>query len=222
MMDRNDWLKERRRLAEERMDTIFAPIYDQHWGAVIAPTHARMLSRFLELCPPGCTILDAACGTGKYWQMILASGRTVYGIDQSQGMLNRLQAKHPGMPVRKVGLQELDFHAQFPVAMCIDAMEYIFPEDWSLVLHNLHRALEPGGCLYLTVELAMENEVENAYITAQRLGFPVVYGEWAIEGGYHYYPEISQVKEWLSGAGFHLLAEALGDEYLHIIARREV
>jgi hypothetical protein len=44
-----------------------------------------------------------------------------------------------------------------------------------------------------------------------------VYGEWALEGGYHYYPEIPQVKEWLSQTGFHLAAEAQGDEYLHLI-----
>jgi SAM-dependent methyltransferase len=176
-----------------------------------------MIRQFLELCPPGCTILDAACGTGKYWQLILASGRAVFGVDQSQGMLSRAVEKHPNTPVAKVGLQELAYVEEFPAAMCIDAMENIFPEDWPIVLRNLNRVLTPGGCLYITVELPMEHEVENAFITAQRLGFPVVYGEWAIEDGYHYYPEIPQVKAWLAGAGFTLAAEAQGDEYLHLI-----
>ena len=36
--------------------------------------------------------------------------------------------------------------------MTIDAMENIAPEDWPDVLANLHRALRPGGHLYLTVE----------------------------------------------------------------------
>ena len=151
-MDRETWLKERRRLAEERMDNIFAPIYDQHWGATIAATHQRFARQFLDLCPPGCVILDAACGTGKYWPMILSSGRTIFGVDQSQAMLARAREKHPEMPIAKVGLQELDFLEEFPAAICIDAMENIFPEDWPRVLGNLHRSLAPGGYLYLTVE----------------------------------------------------------------------
>jgi len=51
-MDRSDWLKEKRRLTEERMDTLFAPIYDHNWGATIAPTHQQFFNKFLGLCPP--------------------------------------------------------------------------------------------------------------------------------------------------------------------------
>ena len=73
-MDRSAWLQEKRRLTEERYDTLWAPIYDGHWGATISPTHRQCLSRFLGLCPAHGLILDAACGTGKYWPMILARG----------------------------------------------------------------------------------------------------------------------------------------------------
>lgn len=34
-MDRSAWLKEKRRLAEERFDTLWAPIYDEDWGATL-------------------------------------------------------------------------------------------------------------------------------------------------------------------------------------------
>jgi len=219
-MDRETWLKERRRLAEERMDTIFAPIYDQHWGATIAATHQRIIRQFLDLCPPGCVILDAACGTGKYWPVIYSSGRTVFGVDQSQGMLARAREKHPAIQTEKVGLQELSFQDIFAAALCVDAMEYIFPEDWPLVLHNLHRALKPGGLLYFTVELPQENEVKNAFTTGQLLGLPLVYGEWALGGGYHYYPEMQQVREWLAQARFRQVAETEGDEYQHFIVQK--
>src|ERR671925_2158428 len=102
-MDRSAWLKEKRRLAEERMDTLFAPIYDENWGSYINSTHREVLDRFLELCSPRCTILDAGCGTGKYWPIILASGRSVFGVDQSHEMLRRAQAKFPDVPVEKLG-----------------------------------------------------------------------------------------------------------------------
>ena len=88
-IERSEWLKERRRVGEERYDTLFAPIYDENWGAWIGPTHQECIQRFLSLCPPQGAILDAACGTGKYWPLILASGRRVWGTDQSEGMLAR-------------------------------------------------------------------------------------------------------------------------------------
>lgn len=219
-MDRSAWLKEKRRLAEERMDTLFAPIYDDNWGATIDPSHRQMIDRFLERCPPGCTILDAACGTGKYWPIILASGRTIYGIDQSQQMLNRAHAKHPDVRIEKLGLQELDFVTGFDGIICMDAMELVYPEDWPLVLANFHLALKPAGQLYLTVELADLDEVRASFEAARRLGRPVVAGEWAHEDGYHYYPELAQVREWLDAAQFDILEEMTGDGYQHVLAQR--
>lgn len=99
-------------MAELRYDTMFAAQYDERWGRV-DPTHARMVARFLELCGEGAAILDAACGTGKYWEMVLARGCRVVGVDQSVQMLRRATEKFPGVPVRKLALQELDFHREF-------------------------------------------------------------------------------------------------------------
>jgi SAM-dependent methyltransferase len=219
-MDRAAWLKETRRAAEERMDRLYAPIYDQNWGATFEPTHEAFLGRFLTLCPAGATILDAACGTGKYWPTILASGRTVHGSDQSAGMLARAHEKFPDAPIEKVGLQEMRFEAAFDGAICMDAMEVVFPEDWPLVLGSLHRAIKPGSYLYFTVELAAEPKLEQALAAGRELGLPVVYGEWAHEGGYHYYPAIDQVQVWLRQAGFRLAAEAADDLYHHLIVQR--
>ena len=219
-MDRSDWLKEKRRSAEERMDTLYAPIYDENWGATIDPTHQQCFMRFLGLCPPQGVILDAACGTGKYWQLILGSGRTAFGIDQSQGMLARAHEKHPDVPIEKGGLQEMRYQEAFDGAVCMDALEMVFPEDWPLVLNNLYCAIKPGAYLYFTVEIAPEKDIEEAFVAGQQLGLPVVYGEWVDEEGYHFYPKIEQVREWIRLAQFHLLEEAVGYEYHHFLVRR--
>ncbi len=201
------------------MDTLFASIYDDNWGATIDPTHREMIGRFLARCPPGVTILDAACGTGKYWPLILDSGRSVHGTDQSRQMLLRAQAKFPDVPVEKVGLQELHFVEAFDGIICMDAMELVFPEDWPLVLANFRRALKPGGHLYLTVELIDEHDLSESFAAAQQQGLPAVAGEFAHEDGYHYYPAIEQVRGWVGAAGFALAEEATGDGYHHILAR---
>jgi len=66
-MDRTQWRKERRLWNEVQTDIMYAPQYDKRWGNSISPSHRNMLERFLDLCPQGGSLLDAACGTGKYW-----------------------------------------------------------------------------------------------------------------------------------------------------------
>ena len=218
-MDRAAWLQERRRIGEERMDTLFAPIYDEHWGATIDPAHRRMLDRFLARCPPRARLLDAACGTGKYWPLLLGEGRSLLGIDQSGEMLRRAQARFPGVPVEKLGLQGLAHADAFDGVVCIDALELLPPEDWPRVLANFHRALSAGGVLYFTVELP-EDDLAEVFQAAVAAGLPVAEGEYVKEGGYHYYPPIARVRSWLDAAGFDILEEAVGDGYHHLLARK--
>jgi SAM-dependent methyltransferase len=228
-MDRTSWLKKQRREMELQEDTIYASIYDEYWGAIDS-VHHQFVAHILGLFPPGAHILDAPCGTGKYWPMILASGRTVFGIDQSQGMLSQARAKYPSVPSAKVGLQEIGYQQSFDGAICVDALEMIPPEEWPLVLGNLNRALRPGSFFYFTVEIAPEDQIAKAFADAQQAGLPVVYGEWAYEGGYHgewaqdggyhYYPELDQVRTWSRDAGFTLIEEGVGDEYAHFVARK--
>ena len=188
MMDRSAWLKEIRRSTDEEY-TKEAPVYDDNWGQTIDPTHRGYIAKFLRLCPSGGTILDAACGTGKYWSLILASGRKVHGVDQSQGMLTRAHAKFLEATFETIGLQELRYEEAFDGVICMDAMENVFPEDWITVLANLHRALRPRGFFYFTVELAAEKDIERAFAQASQMGLPVVRGEWAQAGEYLYYPK---------------------------------
>jgi SAM-dependent methyltransferase len=218
-MYRSTWQKEKRRISEVRYDTLHAGSYDQNWGHTNA-SHRSFLQRFLTLCPPRCTILDAACGTGKYWSLILDSGRSVVGIDQSQQMLLRANGKFPNLRTEKIGLQEIDFIETFDGIICVDAMEFIAPEDWPLVLNNFHRALKRNGHLYFTVELIEAEERDHAYSEGQKQGLPVVEGEYAHQGSYHYYPTLEQVRIWVSQVLFSVIEEGEGDDYHHFLVRR--
>ena len=46
--------------------------------------------------------------------------------------------------------------------MCVDAMEFMPPEDWPLILARFFQALRSEGWLYLTVEIVPEDEVRSA------------------------------------------------------------
>jgi cyclopropane fatty-acyl-phospholipid synthase-like methyltransferase len=217
-MDRSEWLKEKRREAEERYDTLWAPRYDEEWGVYRNTTHQQFLHQFLRLLPQPSSILDAACGAGRYMAMLLEQGHTVVGIDQSQGMLARAQAKFPTVRVEKVGLQEMRYQEAFDGMICMDALEHVCPEDWPLVLSNFQRALKPRGYGYFTVEVADAQDIEDAFRQGQQLGLPLVAGEWPDQCDvYHYYPPLPQVREWLQQAGLELMEEGDGDGYHHVI-----
>lgn len=220
-MERRAWLDGQRASIEERYDRLYSPTFDD--DAPISSTHLRFIERLIQSCPPGGAILDAPCGTGRYFEKVLAAGRTVVGIDQSAGMLARARAKHPEVVLEKVGLQELGFEDAFDGAMCVDAMEYVFPEDWPLVLDNLHKAVRGRGLMYLTVEQVDEAEIASVFDEARAEGLPIVYGESLGRGGYHYYPSPERVSAWLSSEGLEIIAEAVSRAptygYLHLLVR---
>jgi SAM-dependent methyltransferase len=221
-MNRTDWLKLKRHEIEERYDRLWAPIYDKNWGADIDPIHAGLITHLVKTCPATGSILDAACGTGKYWPILIGSGRRFTGIDQSRAMLDRATRKYPQVRVKKFGLQEMNFQDAFDLILCMDAMEMVFPEDWLKVLANFQRALKPAGQLYFTVEIAEQDMLDRDYQAGIDLGLPVVFGEsvfstgdGADEGGYHYYPSMDQVREWISVTGFTIKVEAESNDYHH-------
>jgi SAM-dependent methyltransferase len=217
--ERRRFVDDRRRSHEVRMDSDHAPTYDAKWGE-ISPSHADFVSRLLGVTRPRGLILDAPCGTGKYWPMILESGRSLVGIDQSAGMLQMAAAKFPSVPVGKVGLQDMSFDGAFDAALCVDAMENIAPEDWPIVTERLAAATRPRALLYLTVELIGEDELQPVYESALAAGYPVVEGEYFDGVGYHYYPQRRAVLGWLEDAGLEIVDQGDGDFYWHLLMRR--
>lgn len=98
-------------------------------------------------------------------------------------------------------------------------------EDWPAVLANIHRAVRPGGHLYLTVEEIDDHKIDQAYAQNMAAGLPVVRGE-VVQGhvaGYHHYPGREQVLRWLGGEGLTVVEEAYDQEngwgYRHFLAR---
>jgi SAM-dependent methyltransferase len=150
--ERRAWLRDRRRVDEQQEDAL-AGDYDAQWGE-IESTHHGFAERFLSRLPPTGRVLDAACGTGKYFPMVLAHGRSLLGVDHAGAALAIAAAKFPQVPTERHDLQELPYRREFDGVLCVDAMEFVPPEEWPAVLEQFRQALRPGGWLYLTVELA--------------------------------------------------------------------
>ena len=221
-LERRAWLQERRAAVRRQYDTE-APTYDEE--PYPATSHAMFVERLLATCPADGMVLDAPCGTGGYFELIRASGRRVVGIDQSTGMLERAAARGIATRLDQIGLQELSFDGEFDGAMTVDAMENVPPEDWPLVLANLHRSVRGGGHLYLTVEEIDQTEIDAAFADSTAKGLPAIRGE-VIEGdtaGDHYYPGRDRVIAWLDAEGLDVVDEGYDQEdgwgYRHLLLR---
>jgi SAM-dependent methyltransferase len=225
--DRAAWLLEMRR-AMERQEDALSPDFDAQWGEIEDP-HRSFVERFLARLPSGARVLDAACGTGKYIGMVLDTGRAVLGVDHSAGHLAVAATKFPRVPTEQRDLQGLPYRQEFDGVMCVDAMEFVPPEEWPVVVDGFRRALRPGGWLYLTVELMPEERVREMTEEGRATGHPLIDGEVMVDepdGYYHHYPGMDRVRTWLEEAGFTVQDELEGprdpDEgyaYHHVLAR---
>lgn len=221
-MDRRTWIDERRAAVVACYDAEAATYDDDPYPNEVQREWVR---RLLATCPAGGVVLDAACGTGRYFPLVTDAGLRVVGTDQSAGMLDQARARSIAIALEHVGLQELDFVARFDAVMTVDAMENVPPEDWPVVLANLRRAVRPGGHIYLTVEEQDQTDIDSAYAGLVEQGHPALRGE-LIEGdvaGYHYYPRREQVIGWIEGEGLDIVGERFKQEdgwgYRHLLLR---
>jgi ubiquinone/menaquinone biosynthesis C-methylase UbiE len=221
-LDRSGWLAERRDAIEATYDAE-ASSYDE--SEYPTGTQRAWVARLLQLCPPAGVVLDAPCGTGRYFSMVAAAGQRIAGVDQSSGMLAQARARGIAFSLEQIRLQELEYAHAFDAVMTIDAMENVPPEDWPLVLANLHRAVRPGGFLYMTVEEIEPAEIERAFRILSERGVPAVRGE-VVEGdvaSYHYYPGRQRAVEWFAAEELAIIAEGFKREdgwgYRHFLLR---
>ncbi len=110
----------------------------------------------LELLPDvrGKNILDAACGPGKYAEILISKGASVTGTDFSPRMIQYAKKRNPNhgdffvhdltQPLHMLKDQSYD------IVLCALAMHYI--ADWNPTISEFHRILKSGGLLVLSIE----------------------------------------------------------------------
>lgn len=221
-IDRRAWLAERRAAVVADYDGSAATYTDDLYRN---DAQQEWVRRLLAERAPG-VVLDAPCGTGRYFPLVTAAGWSVVGVDQSAGMLDQARRRALASELHHVGLQEIDVVARFDAAMTIDGMEHVPPDDWPVVLATVHRTLRPGAPWYLTVEEDDDRDaIDRAFEAGVAQGWPIVRGE-VVEGdvaGYHYYPGRQTVLSWFAAEGLAVIDEGFtpydGWGYRHFLLR---
>jgi ubiquinone/menaquinone biosynthesis C-methylase UbiE len=98
--------------------------------------------------------LDAACGPGKYAEILLSKGASITGFDSSPRMveLARKRNKDAGNffvhdlaePLHMVENNTID------IVLCALAMHYV--KDWHPTIREFFRVLKPGGHMVISIE----------------------------------------------------------------------
>lgn len=102
----------------------------------------------------GKSILDAACGPGKYAEILLSRGATVTGFDISPKMVKLAKERNKGRGTFLVHDLSMPFttlkNESFDIVLCALALHYV--RDWTLTINEFYRVLKPKGTLVISVE----------------------------------------------------------------------
>jgi len=108
---------------------------------------------FMNLLPPGASILDVGCAGGRDCKVFAKRGFKVTGVDVSDVFLKEAAERIPQGDFHNADLRTLTFPANSFDAIWANAVLLHVPkEEIPLALTNLYRVLKPGGKLHIRVK----------------------------------------------------------------------
>lgn len=129
--------------------------YDRNAEAFFRDTVAADVSSlracFLAHVPPGGTVLDAGCGSGRDAAAFHAAGYQVTAFDGSAEMV-RLAREHTGLPVQRMTFAEMSWEAAFDGIWASASLLHVPRPDLPAVIARFARALRPGGAWYVSMK----------------------------------------------------------------------
>ncbi len=184
---------------------LWAASYDATANPVVA-LDERVTPRYVG-ATAGERVLDAGCGTGRYFGRLLAGGGQVVGVDFSAGMLAVAHRHAPGVPLVGADLHRTwPFRdAAFDAVLCALVGEHL--DDLDSFCREMARVIRPGGrAVFSVYHPAMAEAGKEAHFTTDEIEYRLGARRHSLDG---YVAAFEQ-------AGFADLtfSEHLGDEEL--------
>lgn len=98
------------------------------------------------LVPPGSSVLDAGCGTGRVAGRLAALGYEVMGVDPDENMIAVARERSPGLTWAVAGLAELDLGTTYDVVVIAgNVIPFVDLADLPEAAGRLAVHTKPGG-----------------------------------------------------------------------------
>jgi ubiquinone/menaquinone biosynthesis C-methylase UbiE len=173
--------------------------YDRRYQTDRYADAERMLKQWIEEAPPG-MLLEVGCGTGHWLASLAGPGRTVLGLDQSEGMLGVARRAAPNARLVRGAATQLPFaDGSVEALLSMNALHH-FPDKPGFVAEAA-RVLASGGA-FCSIGLDPHRG---------QLRWPVYeYFEGTRATDLERYPACERIKGWLGDAGFASCAVQVG------------
>ena len=139
--------------------------YLKYYDETVSIDPTSFLSPLVRCLPPGGTILDVGCGSGRDMRLLKDRGFRPEGFELSEG-LAALARADSGCPVREGDFEVYDFSGmEVDAVLLVGALVHVAHERFQEVFSNILRTLKPGGHVLLTLkEGAQDVEVSGGRI----------------------------------------------------------
>jgi SAM-dependent methyltransferase len=133
-----------------------AYIHDVGYGAVANDAAVRVIDELAGVGHYGLPVVDLGCGSGILAQALTEAGRRVVGVDVSEAMVARAQARAPRAEFRVGSFVSSDLPPCVAVTAIGEVLSYTFDaanDDTARagVFRRIFEALVPGGVLLFDI-----------------------------------------------------------------------
>ena len=113
---------------------------------------SEIRDRFTQMLPPGGTILDLGCGSGRDSKAFIEQGFRVVAVDGSEELC-KLAEEYIQQPV--VCSDFLDYKPEetFDGIWACASLLHLTEEECHIVVDRLSKNLKPGGCFYMSFKM---------------------------------------------------------------------
>lgn len=135
-------------MADQKTMAAYAANTEKYRKTISDGGNNATLDRFIEQLPPQASVLDFGCGVGHCAAAIRAAGHVVTCQDASPEMAAMARELF-GLEVEIMSFDQLELDAAFDAIWASFSLLHIPKSALPGILSRLHRALRPGGLLYI-------------------------------------------------------------------------
>ena len=126
--------------------------YFRYYDETVSVDPVSFLWPLVPCLPPGGTILDVGCGSGRDMRWLKGLGFRPEGFEWSKGLAELARA-HSGCPVLEGDFEVYGFSGMdMDAILLVGALVHVPHERFQKVFSNILRALKSGGHVLLTLK----------------------------------------------------------------------